>query len=194
MKWGKTLLLIVVLALLGGYFYVYEVRLATQRKQAEELKKQEAWRKSQLFPFEPQSFLRIRLVKDGRVIEYQKEEAVWWMREPQVVRGSERTVDGIIQSIIDVVETDPIADNPDDLVQFGLDYPAMEISIQLEGEEKEHTLLCGSDNPTSTTIYAQLKGSPRVFLVGSLIRWEVSKEFYNLDHHTGPFFTSKEVL
>jgi hypothetical protein len=31
-----------------------------------------------------------------------------------------------------------------------------------------------------------------VFLVGSLIRWEMNKEFYNLTNRTGPFFPEQK--
>ena len=191
MNWGKTLLLIVVLIALSGYFYFYEVRGAANRKLAEEKRKKEEWQKTQLFPYQSQDFKKILLIKDNQPILYQKEDSVWWMKEPMTIKGDEKAVDDIIHSIIGVVETDPVIDNPSDLVQFGLDHPKMVISVQLEGEE-ERTLLIGNDNPTSITLYAKMESSSRVFLVGSLIRWEVSKEFYNLDHRTGPFFLNKE--
>jgi hypothetical protein len=194
MKKGKTLLLIVVLIALSGYFYFYEVKGAAKRKLAEERKKKEEWRKSQVFPCQPQDLKKIRLFKDNKIIVYQKEEQVWWMKEPMRIKGDEKAVDDIIRSIIDVVETDPVIDNPSDLVQFGLDHPRMEISVQLEGEEETKTLLFGDEHPTSTTIYSKIKGSPRVFLVGTLIKWEVSKEFYNIKHQIGPFFPDKEIL
>lgn len=192
MKWGRTLLLIGMLLALSGYFYLYEVKETAQRKLDEEEKKKEEWQKSQVFLYQFQYFKKIRLVKGNKTIEYQKKDTVWWMNKPMSIKGDEKAVDDIIHSIIDVVETDHVTDNPADLIQFGLDHPSMEISVLLEGEEEARTLLFGDDNPTSTTIYAQIKGSPRVFLVGSLIRWEVSKEFYNLNHRTGPFFSDRE--
>ena len=192
MGWGKTLLLMLVLVALSFYFYLYEIKGAAEKKLAEERRKEEAWKKSQIFPYHPQEVITIRLVKNTRTILYQKEENGWWMKQPITIKGDEEAADDIIQSIISVVETDPVTDSPADLVQFGLDHPALEISVQRAGEEQAKTLLLGNDNPTSTTIYAKLEGSPRIFLVGSLIRWEVDKEFYHLDHHTGPFFTGRE--
>jgi len=194
MNWGRTLLLIILLFALSGYLYLFEIKGAAERKRAEERREEEEWRKIQIFPYQPQDFKKIRLMKDNKTIVYQKEENLWWMKVPMNIKGDERAVDDIIHSIINVVETDPVADNPSDLVQFGLDKPRMEISVQLEGVERPITLLCGNDNPTSITIYAKLESFPRVFLVGSLIRWEVSKEFYNLTHRTGPFFSDKERL
>jgi len=192
MNLGKPLLLILILVTLSGYLYFFEIKGAEERKLAEEKKKKEEWRKIQIFPFRIQDFEKLRLMKNNQTIIYQEENSVWWMKEPMTVRGNKVAAVDIIQSIINVVETDPVTDNPSDLAQFGLDHPRMEIGVKLKGEEKTTTLLLGSDNPTSTTIYAKLEASPRIFLVGSLIRWEVSKEFNNLNNRTGPFFSNKE--
>ncbi len=192
MNWGKTLLLILILVTLSGYLYLFEIKGTAEKKLAEEKKKKEEWRKIQIFPYQFQNFEKIRLMKNNKTIVYQKENNVWWMKEPLTTQGDEESTDDIIHSIINVVETDPVTDNPSDLSQFGFDNPTMELSVKLKGEEKAITLLFGYDNPTATTIYAKLEGSPRIFLVGSLIRWEISKEFYNLNNRTGPFFSHKE--
>ena len=192
MNWGKTAFLILVLIALSGYLYFFEIRGTTERNLVEAKRKQEAWRKIQVFPYQPQDFKYIKLVQDDKTIIYQKEDGIWWMREPLNIRGDEAATDDIVLSIINVVETDPVADNPADMVQFGLDNPQIAISIQLEGAEEMKTLLLGNNNPTAITLYAKMEKSSRVFLVGSLIKWEVSKEFYKLSNRTGPFFTDKQ--
>lgn len=192
MSWRKPSLLILILVALSAYLYFFDIKGAEKRDLAEEKRKKEEWRKIQIFPFRIEDFEKIRLVKSNQTIVYEEENSAWWMKEPMTIKGNQDAVVDIIQSIINVVETDPVADNPSDLAQFGLDRPRMEIGVKLRGEAKTRTLLLGSDNPTSTTIYAKLDDSPRVFLVGSLIRWEVSKEFNNLKNRTGPFFSNKE--
>lgn len=192
MSWRKPLLLILILVALSAYLYFFDIKGAEKRDLAEEKRKKEEWRKIQLFPFRTEDFEKIRLVKNNQTIVYEEENSAWWMKEPMTIKGTQDAVVDIIQSIMNVVETDPVADNPSDLAQFGLDRPRMEIGVKLRGEAKTRTLLLGSDNPTSTTIYAKLDDSPRVFLVGSLIRWEVSKEFNNLKNRTGPFFPNTE--
>lgn len=192
MSWRKPSLLILILVALSAYLYFFDIKGAEKRGLAEEKRKKEEWRKIQIFPFRIEDFEKIRLVKSNQTIAYEEENSAWWMKKPMTIKGNQDAVVDIIQSIINVVETDPVADNPSDLAQFGLDRPRMEIGVKLRGEAKTRTLLLGSDNPTSTTIYAKLDDSPRVFLVGSLIRWEVSKEFNNLKNRTGPFFSNKE--
>lgn len=123
MKWGKTLLVLLGLIVLSGYLYIFEIRGGAEKKLAEERKKQAEWRSMQLFPYQPHEFKKITLFKEGTTIVYGKEEGVWWMKEPLAIKGSERAVDDIILSILNVVETDPAGDNPTDLAQFGLDAP-----------------------------------------------------------------------
>lgn len=192
MNWGKTALLTLVLIGLSGYLYFFEIRGAAERNLAETKSKQDAWRKIQIFPYQPEEFNYIRLIQDDKTIIYQKEEGVWWMKEPLNIRGDEAATLDLLFSIINVVETDPVNDSPDDLVQFGLDNPQIVISIRLEGTDEVKTLLLGNSNPTAIALYAKMQGSPRVFLVGSLIKWEVSKEFYKLSNRSGPFFTGKQ--
>jgi hypothetical protein len=192
MNWGKTLLLLLGLIVLSGYLYIFEIRGGAEKKLAEERKKQAEWRSIQLFPYQPHEFKKITLFKEGTTIVYGKEDGVWWMKEPLTIRGGEQAADDIILSIINVVETDPVEDRPNDLAQFGLVDPPLFISVVLEGDERPKTLLLGGDNPTSITIYAKWEHAPRVFLVGSLIRWEMNKEFHNLTNRTGPFFPEEQ--
>jgi hypothetical protein len=188
MKWGRTLFLIGVLVVASIYFYLFEMGREGERQQAEERKKQEEWRRIQIFPYRPQDFALIKLTMGERVIVYQREEDTWWMKRPLAIRGPKNAADDIVKSIINVVETDPVAERPADLAQFGLDLPAITITVMLKGKQAGKTLYLGNDNPTSIMLYAKLEGSPRVFMVGSLIRWEIQKEFYNLTHRQGPFF------
>jgi hypothetical protein len=192
MNWGKTLLLLLGLIVLSGYLYIFEIRGGAEKKLADERKKQAEWRNIQLFPYQPDEFKKVTLFKDGTTIVYQKEGDVWWMKEPLTIKGGEGAINDIILSIINVVETDPVGDKPTDLAQFGLDAPPLSISVVLEGDAQPKTLLIGVDNPTSITLYAKWEHEPRVFLVGSLIRWEMNKEFYNLTNRTGPFFPDAE--
>jgi hypothetical protein len=192
MNWGKTLLLLLGLIALSGYLYIFEIRGGAEKKLADERKKQAEWRSIQLFPYQPDEFKKVTLFKDGTTIVYEKEDGGWWMKEPLTIKGSEGAINDIILSIINVVETDPVGDNPTDLAQFGLDAPPLSISVVLEGNAQPKTLLIGVDNPTSITLYAKWEHEPRVFLVGSLIRWEMNKEFYNLTNRTGPFFPDAE--
>ena len=193
MNWGKTVLLILALITLSGYLYFFEIRGTAERNLVEAKRKQEAWRKIQVFPYQPQDFKYIKLVQDDKTIVYQKEDGVWWMKEPLNIRGDEAATDDIVHSIINVVETDPVADNPADMGQFGLVNPQIVITIQVEGAENIKTLLLGDNNPTAITLYAKLGKSPRVFLVGSLIKWKSVKNFTSSVIKQGLFSPTRKV-
>ncbi|MBW1853916.1 MAG: hypothetical protein JRJ00_04430, partial [Deltaproteobacteria bacterium] len=99
MKQKGTLLLVVVLVVLSGFFYIYEIKGSAERKRAEEERKKEEWLKSQIFPYQVQDFKKIKIMKDNKTILYQREEQVWWMKEPMIIKGDEKAVDDIILSI-----------------------------------------------------------------------------------------------
>ena len=133
MNWRNTLVLIGILIALSGYLYFGEIRGADEKKLTEAKKKSEEWQRSQVFPYQPQDFKKIKLVKDGKIIIYQKQDRVWWMKEPFSIEGNEEAVNDLIFSILNLVETDPVADNPSDLTQFGLHQPPIIIAVELEG-------------------------------------------------------------
>lgn len=72
--------------------------------------------------------------------------------------------------------------------EFGLDKPSLTIAVKTRGGTPSKTLFLGNDHPTHTTVYARISDSPRVFMVGSLVRWDIDKEFDNLKNKRGPFF------
>jgi hypothetical protein len=189
----KTLLLLGLLLLLGIYYYVVEVKMAEEKKLAEEQALKAEREGMKIFPFPPESFTRIKLTTEGKTIIYEKEEGGWAMVEPVKAQGGEDALENLIGTIADyVLETDPVAETPDNLADFGLDQPHTTISVTTREVPKPITLVLGDRSPTNSTFYAQLKGSRRVFLTGTLIQWEMSKEYENLEKRMGPFFEPKE--
>ncbi len=188
----KTLLLLGVLLLLGTYYYVVEVKIGQEKERAEEQALKEEREAMKIFPFPPESFTRIKLTTGSKTILYEKEEGGWAMVEPVQAHGGEDALENLIGTLTNyVLDTDPVTDTPDNLADFGLDQPHTTISVKPRGAPKPVTLVLGGRNPTNSTFYAQLKGSRRVFLTGTLIEWEMSKEFENLKKRTGPFFERK---
>lgn len=62
---------------------------------------------------------------------------------------------------VEVVSTDP-----NNLAEFGLDKPQGQIIIEAADKPKPISIFFGNENPTHTAIYAQIEGTPKVFLLG----------------------------
>lgn len=67
---------------------------------------------------------------------------------------------------VEVVSTDP-----NDTAEFGLDKPRGEIVIEAADKPKPINIFFGNENPTHTAIYAQIEGSPKVFLLGKNLEY-----------------------
>lgn len=68
--------------------------------------------------------------------------------------------------LINAKSVEVVSTNPNDLAEFGLDKPAGEIVIEAADKPKPINIFFGNENPTHTAVYAQIEGSPKVFLLG----------------------------
>ncbi|MFZ0886919.1 MAG: DUF4340 domain-containing protein [Candidatus Binataceae bacterium] len=73
--------------------------------------------------------------------------------------------------LIEAREVEVVADNSSNLKQFGLDHPAVELTIEAPGRKEPVRLIFGAENPTRTAIYAKISTSPKVFLLGRNIEY-----------------------
>jgi hypothetical protein len=64
-----------------------------------------------------------------------------------------------------------VAENNNDLKQFGLDQPSAVMLVQAPGQDKPIKITFGAENPTKTAIYAQIEGVPKVFLLGRSLEY-----------------------
>ncbi len=68
--------------------------------------------------------------------------------------------------LIGAKSVEVVSTNPNDLAEFGLDKPRGQIVIEAADKPKPINIFFGNENPTHTAIYAQIEGSPKVFLLG----------------------------
>jgi hypothetical protein len=188
MGYKKTFLFLLILLVLGGYYYFFE----TKSKEAEE-KVQKIPELKKVFTFSQEDVIDIRISRgSGEKIHYQKTNSSWQMVKPLLAQGDTSALDDFLENLKNLSEIESITEQPSSLKEFGLDKPSLTLEFTTEGDIPPKTLFIGNDHPTHTMVYARTSDSPRVFVVGSLIRWEVDKEFANLKNRTGPFFKAGE--
>lgn len=184
MGYKKTFLFLLILLVLGGYYYFFELKSKEAKEKVEkipELKK--------VFTFSQEKVIDIRISRgSGEEIHYQKTNHDWQIVKPLEVQGDASALDDFLEALKNLSEIESITEQPSSLKEFGLDKPSLTLEFKTEGDIPPKTLFLGNDHPTHTMIYARTSDSPRVFVVGSLIRWEVDKEFDNLKNRRGPFF------
>jgi len=187
MVFKKTFFLFLVLIALAGYYYLFERGFKGGKREAEQLEKTPELKRVFNLPREDISDIRISRGSSEH-IHYQKNSRGWQMVEPQVIQGDAAALDAFLDDIENISDIETVNENPLSLTEFGLDNPSLTIAVKTRGHIPSKNLFIGNDHPTHTALYAKTSDSPRVFMVGSLVRWIIDKEFDNIEHKRGPFF------
>src|SRR5512145_3532869 len=140
MRWQTTVALAVLLAILGGFYYVYEVRLGPGREEA-------AARKGRVFSAETKDVTGVEITRAGEKVSLKKEGDEWRLLAPVVARGSRTAVDELLATVLTAKIDREIDPKPANLADFGLDKPAAELTLTL-ADGRALGLQLGGKNPT----------------------------------------------
>jgi len=161
MRFRNTLILVAILALLGGYVYLTEIR-KEERKPADEQGKV-------LFDLNPADIMTVTVRKVQENVEKlarvrREEGKPWQIEQPVQEPAYETTVNSLVESLAKLEATRQLEATPADLGIYGLRESPLEITITLR-DGKEHVVLAGDMNPTKTGYFVQVRGDPAVYLV-----------------------------
>jgi Domain of unknown function (DUF4340) len=154
MRWQTTAVLAVILALLGGFYYVYEVRLGPEREKAE-------GRKGRLFSAEPADVTAVEIKRGAEVVKFQREGDGWRLVAPVPTRGDRGAIEELITSVLTAKADREISANPASLAEYGLDVPKADVTLTLK-DGKQIGLRLGAKNPTGVWVYGQERGKSAV--------------------------------
>ena len=185
----KTLLWVILLAVLGGYLYIYEIRGGKEREQAAE----EA---TKLFRFTPDDVVELELKKAGSLIHLTRADKGWLMEKPVKANADNKAVQSVLQYITEtrndskyVMDENP---SPERLTEFGLANPYLQVDLAIKGGTSK-TVYFGDRGPTQNIAYAIVKGDPRVYRVLADARGEADRDDYYFRDKTIAHFKTYEV-
>lgn len=116
--------------------------------------------------------------KDGADLVLQKQDRKWQITSPQQLRADDSAVSGMISSLSSLSSDRLVEDKADNLAQFGLSSPALEVDVS--GKNDTHKLLIGDDTPTGGGSYAKLESDPRIFTIASYTKSNIDKSVNDL--------------
>ena len=154
MRWQTTAALAVILAVLGAFYYVYEVRLGPEREKAET-------RKGRVFSAEIADVTAVEVKRGSEVLTFQREGDGWRMLAPVATRADRGAVEELITSVVTAKADREIASSPASLAEFGLDAPQAVVTVTLK-DGKQIGLQLGSKNPTGVWVYGRELGTSAV--------------------------------
>ena len=85
MRWQTTAILALLLALFGGFYYIYEVRLGPGREEA-------AARKGRVFAADTKDVTALELKPQGETVRLKRDGEQWALLEPVRARGNRPAV------------------------------------------------------------------------------------------------------
>ncbi len=171
MGWRGTLVLAVVAALLGAYLWVEQPPARDDAAGADivDVPHREPTVPVQpLLRFTPTDVVALRLEREGKVLETERQDEHWRTTEPP------GAIEAFLHSCTQLGVLSEIP-GPTDLNEYGLQPPQGTLQLRLRDQS---TLLVqiGDRNPATTGVYVRVDSGP-VLLAGALLEWEFDKLF-----------------
>jgi hypothetical protein len=185
MRWQSSAVLAVLLVLVGGFYYVYEIRWAPDRERAES-------RKGRVFTAEPADVTAIELKRPDDTVTVTREGEVWRLTSPMPSRGNRGTIDETLTTILTARMDREIEANPASLADFGLDKPAAQVGLTLK-DGKRLGIDLGAKSPTGVWVYAREQGKPAVFALSDSVLRDATRPVADFRDRTILTFERRDV-
>ncbi|MSQ47050.1 MAG: DUF4340 domain-containing protein [Deltaproteobacteria bacterium] len=182
MNQRKSLLMIVILLILGGYIYLVES--PREQKAAEEKK---------LVTLDKDAIVEIALTYPDRAVTLKKTDGKWRIIQPVEADADESTVNNLITAVIDAEVKRTLDEVPQDLTVYGLNAPRVKMKLVLKDGKPLPLVSLGKNTPVGSSVYAQKEGMQKILLLPQTLRTELAKEVKDLRDRTILTFSDDEV-
>lgn len=185
---GRTILVLLILAAgLGGFFYYDTYSLGPRREKAESAK-------GRIWTVEPKDVEAVTVARKGETLRLKRAaDGGWDMLEPVKTRGDRAVVDDMVTGFATARMDREIDPNPAKPADFGLDPPDAEVKIEVKGRAEPLVLRVGSKNPTGVWVYAREGAKPAVITLSESIARDTSRPVADFRDHTVIAFDRKNV-
>lgn len=165
---GRRVLVLGLLAcILGGYTYATApIKKTITSKIAETTDRP-------IFTFNAEKIRQFDVTYDGKRVSGKRTSEGWKSLDGAPLPSL--AIDDFLDNLTKLVNLGEIERGRDDqLVDYGLEPPVLQVSLDVEGEGPQR-LLIGKHNPVNTSLYALVNQSSQIVLVGSIVSWEMRK-------------------
>lgn len=186
MSFKKTLIFLIILALLGGYYYLFEVRGAKKKEAAEQAEKQ-------LFDIAEEDIQEISMTRQDEEILLKKQDDTWKILQPVADTVDEQAVNNLVSQFVEAERAQTITDKASNDADFGLDTPELVVLMKGAQEEQAFMLSFGSETPVGSEFYTRVGDEPAVITVSSGLKTNLDKTLYDLRDKTILDFDSTQI-
>ncbi len=169
MNLGRILLLLVLVAGLGTYLYVYEIPKAEREG-----------KKEKLVAVDKDAVTGITLVYPDREIELHRDDGTWKLVRPVQAPAEEAAVKGLLGTITDAEVQRTLDEAPADLAPFGLDKPTVTARLTLKDGSQPPAVAVGKNTTIGGKTYVRKGDDPKLYLTTSSIGFGLNKQVKDL--------------
>ncbi|MBH0192777.1 MAG: DUF4340 domain-containing protein, partial [Nitrospira sp.] len=159
MRYWPTLLMLIILAGLGGYLYLVEFPARQQ-----EVKQETEQKKLLLLPETAITGLIISTAQ-GPIQLIRAQSGGWKITAPLQTDADIREVQGLLRALVTGTVSRTVAEKSEALAPFGLDQPVTTVTVTAGAQQE--TIAIGDSGPLSNTLYV-LRGSDGKVLLTDL--------------------------
>jgi hypothetical protein len=173
----KNLILLIILILIGAYYFWDTGRIEKKEKAEEQAKK--------VFVHSNENIGQITIDKGTEIISAKKDGQNWLLTSPLQTAGDKTAWDSIARTLGDAKSLRTIKDVTASLTPYGLDQPALKVTIaDVDGATPE-TIVFGKKTPTGSETYAMISGATnQVLTVYNYVQSAADKSLFDLRDKT----------
>ena len=164
MRWRSLGLLVLLLAIAALAYYGLEVR----EKKSSDAK--------QLFLIEEKEIDKVSIKKGEERIVVERDGDGWRLIEPVQAKADAMEISSALQALLTARQERSIDEQPKGLAEYGLEHPAIQLTLTLKGGKPPVVLILGDKNPNGFSVYAKRGDQPAVFLVADTLRTRLDRK------------------
>ena len=168
MSWRTGVLLVLIVAGLGGYYW-YDTRYLAPAQEKRESAKGRVWE------IEPKDVEGVTLKRKADTVRLQRTGDGWEMLEPVRARGDRSAVDGLLANLVTLKADREVDAKPAKPADFGLEPPEAEVTLTVKGRSAPVGLQVGARSPTGAWVFARETGKTAVVTVSEAAARDTSR-------------------
>jgi hypothetical protein len=183
MKFQKTTIILVFLALGLGAFVYFSERKTNQER--ENIESTDQINKKPIFNWLEKDIQNLTIETQGKTLKFERTDPKnqpWEMTEPEKITASEPAISFLVNLLIESKINQSFVISKDRLADYGLEPPLARILIKLKNQQ-EHQVILGKSNFDNTLIYAQVDpenesaNNPEIVLISKSFQYAVERDF-----------------
>ena len=178
----RILILLVLVAALGTYLYVYELPEAAREGT-----------KEKLVGIDKDAVTGVVLTYPDRELELKRDDTGWRLVRPAEAPADDTVVKGVLSTVADAEVQKTLGELPQNLADFGLDKPTVTIKLTLKDGSQPPPLVVGKNTAIGGKAYVRKDDEPKLYLTTSALGYGLNKQVKDVRDKTILAFKDEDV-